>query len=121
METDQKLEVWDRADREQDTTQKAVVRESQGTMVEEAITRIARMVVGTISTIVMMANRNRDLEETGTKVEATIEIDRKEATQSHLTVEATKIEVTEEIDKVATIKEATEVAVDSQRSQTHLS
>lgn len=125
METDPKLEAWDRADKEQDTTRKVVVKESHVTMVVEAITK---MLVARISTIVTMAHRNRGSEEIGTKVEAIIAIDRKEeidkeATQSHLPVEAIKIEGTDKvaIGKSMRIKEATEVVVDLQRSQTHLS
>lgn len=112
MATDPELEAWGRADRARGIMEK-VVRESQGTMVEEAT---IRTVAATTSTTVMMANKDQDLEK-DTKVEATIEIDRKVATQSHLTVEAIKIEA---IDMAATTKEATEEVVDSQRSQTHL-
>lgn len=116
MATDPEPEAWGRADRARGIMEK-VVRESQGTMVEEAT---IRTVVATTSTTVMMANnqtlKDQDLE-IDTKVEATIEIDRKVATQSHLTAEAIKIEA---IDMAATTKEATEEVVDSQRSQTHL-
>ena len=94
---------------------KAVARESPDTMVVEATIKI---LAATTGTTVMTASRDQGSEETGTKEEATTEIDRKVATQSHLTAEAIKIEA---IDKVATVKEAMEVAVDSQRSQTHLS